>query len=89
MKRSHESISHDDSAPASSSAAAAPTAATAPHIDALELQYATDEQLLDPTFATAEKRQYQILKLTMMSGRSTVVLAPHFGGMGDVLWFAR
>eukprot|EP00971_Amphidinium_carterae_P352916 6492772-Amphidinium_carterae.1 len=53
------------------------------------LQYAADVLLLDPTFAPAEKRQYYLLKLTMLSGRSTVVLAPHFGAMGDVLWDAR
>eukprot|EP00971_Amphidinium_carterae_P096270 1904943-Amphidinium_carterae.1 len=36
------------------------------------LQWAADEMLEDPSFATAAKRNFHLLKLTMLSGRSTV-----------------
>eukprot|EP00971_Amphidinium_carterae_P014903 294318-Amphidinium_carterae.1 len=39
------------------------------------VQYAADCLLEDPTFATDAKRWHHLLKLTMLSGRSTVVAA--------------
>eukprot|EP00971_Amphidinium_carterae_P302532 6011711-Amphidinium_carterae.1 len=39
------------------------------------LDYAADCLLEDPTFATEAKRQFHLLKLTMLSGRSMVVTA--------------
>eukprot|EP00971_Amphidinium_carterae_P166003 3290482-Amphidinium_carterae.1 len=43
--------------------------------DVRALRLAADEMLEDPTFATEAKRQLYLLKLTMLSGRSTVVAA--------------
>eukprot|EP00971_Amphidinium_carterae_P167342 3315854-Amphidinium_carterae.1 len=43
-----------------------------------ELRYESKEGLLpaqDPTFAIEAKREHHLLKLTMLSGRSTVVAA--------------
>eukprot|EP00971_Amphidinium_carterae_P350010 6491342-Amphidinium_carterae.2 len=39
------------------------------------LEYAADCLLEDPTFAMEAKRHFYLLKFTMLSGRSTVVLA--------------
>eukprot|EP00971_Amphidinium_carterae_P257324 5108315-Amphidinium_carterae.1 len=39
------------------------------------LEFAADCLLEDPTFATEAKRQNYLIKLTMLSGRSTVVVA--------------
>eukprot|EP00971_Amphidinium_carterae_P125011 2476677-Amphidinium_carterae.1 len=38
-------------------------------------RFAADDLLEDPSFATEAKRRYHLLKLTMLSGRSTVVAA--------------
>jgi len=39
------------------------------------LQYAADELLLDSTFAAEIKRRWYILKISMLSGRSTTVMS--------------
>eukprot|EP00971_Amphidinium_carterae_P280022 5558634-Amphidinium_carterae.1 len=39
------------------------------------LEWTADDLLEDPTFATDAKRRFRLLKLTMLSGRSTVVVA--------------
>eukprot|EP00971_Amphidinium_carterae_P349467 6491033-Amphidinium_carterae.1 len=59
---------------------------TALQRDARALQFAADDLLEDPTFATAVKRTLHLLKLTMLSGRSTVVVA---GGCGTVAGVLR
>eukprot|EP00971_Amphidinium_carterae_P301780 5995646-Amphidinium_carterae.1 len=41
--------------------------------DARALLWAADEMLEDPSFATEAKKECHLLKLTMLSGRSTVV----------------
>eukprot|EP00971_Amphidinium_carterae_P037856 744392-Amphidinium_carterae.1 len=43
--------------------------------DAAALLFAADAFLEDPSFATEAKRQFHLLKVTMLSGRSTVVAA--------------
>eukprot|EP00971_Amphidinium_carterae_P133877 2652636-Amphidinium_carterae.1 len=48
-------------------------AAVQQHVNALE--FAEDCLLEDPTFATEAKRFFHLIKLTMLSGRSTVVVA--------------
>eukprot|EP00971_Amphidinium_carterae_P166211 3294434-Amphidinium_carterae.1 len=49
------------------------------------LRFAADDLLEDPTFATVAKRRFLLLKLTMLSGRSTVVAAGYYWNAGDVL----
>eukprot|EP00971_Amphidinium_carterae_P053461 1053309-Amphidinium_carterae.1 len=49
------------------------------------LQYAADELLEDATFAKEAKSLFYLLKLTMLSGRSTVVSARPFEDVDDVL----
>eukprot|EP00971_Amphidinium_carterae_P047365 933198-Amphidinium_carterae.1 len=39
------------------------------------IRFAADEMLEDPTFATEAKTRHYLLKVTMLSGRSTVVAA--------------
>jgi len=46
--------------------------------DPLAIHYASDELLLDHTFAPEAKQDWYILKVSMLSGRSTVVM-----GEGD------
>eukprot|EP00971_Amphidinium_carterae_P120956 2396110-Amphidinium_carterae.1 len=41
--------------------------------DSDALPYAADYLLEDPSFATEAKREFHLLKVTMLSGRSTVV----------------
>eukprot|EP00971_Amphidinium_carterae_P088408 1749284-Amphidinium_carterae.1 len=53
--------------------------------DGAALQYAADSLLEDPTFATEKKAEFYLLKLTMLSGYSTVVAAAEFFKVSDVL----
>eukprot|EP00971_Amphidinium_carterae_P119864 2374055-Amphidinium_carterae.1 len=53
------------------------------------LQYAADCLLEERTFATEAKRQFYLLKLTMLSGRSTVVAASGYTNVGSVLDVCR
>eukprot|EP00971_Amphidinium_carterae_P109745 2174031-Amphidinium_carterae.1 len=48
-------------------------------------RFAADCLLQDPTFATEAKRRFHLLKLTMLSGRSTVVAAAGYWKVGGVL----
>eukprot|EP00971_Amphidinium_carterae_P043145 848664-Amphidinium_carterae.1 len=43
--------------------------------EAEALRYAADDLLEDPSFATEAKKERHLLKLTMLSGRSTVVVS--------------
>eukprot|EP00971_Amphidinium_carterae_P010181 200762-Amphidinium_carterae.1 len=45
--------------------------------------------LEDPSFATEEKRLVNMLKVTMLSGRSTVVAAPDYWNVEVVLRWCR
>eukprot|EP00971_Amphidinium_carterae_P294251 5842367-Amphidinium_carterae.1 len=53
------------------------------------LRYAADALLEDPTFATKAKEEFHLLKLTMLSGRSTVVAAKDDENVDYVLDQAR
>eukprot|EP00971_Amphidinium_carterae_P143327 2839631-Amphidinium_carterae.1 len=43
------------------------------------IRHAVDELLLDSTFASEEKQSWYILKVSLLSGRSTVVMSSLFG----------
>eukprot|EP00971_Amphidinium_carterae_P012211 240272-Amphidinium_carterae.1 len=53
------------------------------------LNYAADCLLEDPTFATEAKRQFHLLKLTMLSGTSTVVAVGSHWDVQSLLHKAR
>eukprot|EP00971_Amphidinium_carterae_P223650 4437662-Amphidinium_carterae.1 len=53
------------------------------------LHWAADEMLEDPTFATEAKREFYLLKITLLSGRSTVVAAEDYDEVEHVLHRCR
>eukprot|EP00971_Amphidinium_carterae_P305741 6076190-Amphidinium_carterae.1 len=57
----------------------------------IALHWVADDLLEDRTFATEAKRQFHLLKLTMLSGRSTVVAASPYSNvkLWNVLSFCR
>eukprot|EP00971_Amphidinium_carterae_P119560 2368738-Amphidinium_carterae.1 len=53
------------------------------------IRFAADELLEDATFATEAKRQFYLLKLSMLSARSTVVAAESHWSVKNVLATCR
>eukprot|EP00971_Amphidinium_carterae_P337570 6474444-Amphidinium_carterae.1 len=62
---------------------------TAVQQDEGALRFVADVLLEDPTFATEAKEEFHLLKLIMLSGRSTVVVAGDDEDVEDVLILCR
>jgi len=57
--------------------------------DARVIEFAADELLLDTGFALRSKKKYHLLKITMMSGRHTIVAALPSAQMSEVIQRCR